>query len=66
MTTNRLQVGIDSSQKSADFGLFFPDGQPLDPHQAFDNSLTGYALAKHLLLDALEAYSFDGLDVSGE
>jgi hypothetical protein len=64
--SNRLQVGIDFSQKRADFGLFFPDGQPLEPHQAFDNSLFGYPLAKHLLLDALDTYAFDGLDVSGE
>jgi hypothetical protein len=64
--SNRLQVGIDFSQKSADFGLFFPDGQPLDPHQAFANSRIGYALAKRLLLEALDTYAFDGLDVSGE
>jgi hypothetical protein len=66
MTHNRLQVGIDFSQKAAHFCLLFPDGQPLEPHRAFDNSLDGYASAKQLLLDALARDGFDGLDVSGE
>ncbi len=66
MTLNRMQVGIDFSQKTADFCLMFPDGRPLEPHRAFDNSRSGYSLAKQLLLDALENYEFDGLDVSGE
>ncbi len=64
--TNRLQVGIDFSQKRADFCLLFPNGQPLEPHQAFANSCSGYSLAKQLLLDALDSYQFDGADVSGE
>jgi hypothetical protein len=64
--TNRLQVGIDFSQKRADFCLLFPNGQPLEPHQAFANSCSGYSLAKQLLLDALDSYQFDGIDVSGE
>ena len=42
MSLNRLQVGIDFSQKRADFCLLFPDGQPLVAHQAFPNSLPGY------------------------
>jgi hypothetical protein len=64
--TNRLQVGIDFSQKRADFCLLFPNGQPLERHQAFGNSCSGYSLAKQLLLDALDSYQFDGVDVSGE
>ena len=64
--TNRLQVGIDFSQKGADFCLMLPDGQPLELHRAFDNSRTGYSLAKQLMLNALDTYQFDGLDVSGE
>jgi hypothetical protein len=64
--TNRLQAGIDFSQKKADFCLLFPDGRPLESHQSFDNSRSGYSLAKQLLIDALETYSFDGVDVSGE
>jgi transposase len=63
---NRLQVGIDFSQKRADFCLLFPDGRPLESHITVDNSSPGYGLAKQLLLDALDSYSFDGLDVSGE
>jgi len=63
---HRLQVGIDFSQKRADFCLQFPDGRILEPHQAFANSCSGYALAKQLVLDALDSYQFDGLDVSGE
>jgi hypothetical protein len=64
--TNRLQVGIDFSQKGADCCLLFPDGRPLEMHQAFGNSRSGYSLAKQLLLDALDSYPFDGVDVSGE
>ena len=64
--TNRLQVGIDFSQKKADFCLLFPDGRPLEAHIAFANSSSGYDSAKQLLLEALDAYAFDGLDVSGE
>jgi hypothetical protein len=66
MIPHRLQVGIDFSQKTANFCLMFPDGRLLDPHHAFDNSRSGYSLAKQLLLDALASYEFDGLDVSGE
>lgn len=66
MTPNRLQTGIDFSEKRADVCLLFPDGRPLEQHQSFDNSLSGYSLAKALLIDAMETYQFDGLDVSGE
>ena len=64
--TKRLQVGIDFSQKGADLCLLFPDGRPLEMHQAFSNSRSGYSMAKQLLLDALDSYSLDGVDVSGE
>lgn len=63
---NRLQVGIDFSQKSADFCLLFPDGRALEPHRAFGNHLPGYSLAKQFLLENLETYDFDGVDISGE
>ena len=66
LMTNRLQVGVDFSLKRADFCLLFPNGQPLEPHIAFANSLPGYSLAKRLLLDALDNYSFEGIDLSGE
>jgi hypothetical protein len=63
---NRLQVGIDFCQKRADVCLLLPDGRPLESHIAFDNSYLGYSRAKQLLLDALDDYAFDGIDVSGE
>ena len=59
---NRLQVGIDFSQKRADFCLLFPEGQPLESHVAFDNSYLGYSGAKQLLLDTLDEYPFDIID----
>jgi hypothetical protein len=64
--TNRLQVGIDFSQKRADFCLLFPDGQPLESHISFANSRSGCSLAKQLLVDTFDTYSFDGVDISGE
>lgn len=64
--SHRLQVGIDFSQKRADLCLLFPDGRFIEPHRAFDNSRPGYGLAKRLLLDALDQFAFDGIDVSGE
>ena len=48
---NRLQVGIDFSQKRADFCLLFPDGRPLESHTAVDNSYLGYSLAKQYCPD---------------
>lgn len=66
MNPNRLQVGIDFSRQRADFCLLFPDGQPLISHQAFANSRPGYQQARQMLLDSLQGYAFDGLDVSGE
>jgi len=66
MNLNRLQVGIDFSQKRADFCLLFGNGQPLIAHQAFANSRLGYQQARQVLLDSLHAFPFDGLDVSGE
>jgi transposase len=66
MNLNRLQVGIDFSHQRADFCLLFPDGQPLVSHQAFANSRLGYQKARQILLDSLQGYAFEGLDVSGE
>lgn len=63
---HRLQVGVDFSLKRADLCLLFPDGRPLDQHVPVANSLTGYAQAKRLLLEALDTYAFAGVDLSGE
>ncbi|MBN1810685.1 MAG: transposase [Anaerolineae bacterium] len=64
--TNRLHVGIDFSQKQADFCLLLPNGQPLELHQAFANSYPGYSSAKQLLLDALHSHQFEGVNLAGE
>lgn len=63
---NCLHVGIDFSQKGADFCLLFPDGQALDMHQHFANSQSGYEQARAYLLNAMQAHGFDGLNISGE
>lgn len=63
---NCLHVGIDFSQKGADFCLLFPDGQALDMHQHFANSQSGYEQAQAYLLKAMQAHGFDGLKISGE
>ena len=66
MSPYRLQVGIDFSQKGADFCLLLPEGQPLELHRAFANSLSGYTKARQFLLEALKTQPFDGLNVTGE
>lgn len=66
MNPNRLQVGIDFSQKHADVCVLHPDGQPLIHHQAFANSQPGYQQARRLLLETMDQHPFEGLDVSGE
>jgi Transposase/Transposase IS116/IS110/IS902 family len=66
MSNNRLQVGIDFGQATTHFCLLRPDGQPLELHHAFANSLTGYTAAKKLLLQTLATQPLDGLDISGE
>jgi len=66
MSNNHLQVGIDFGQATTHFCLLRPDGQPLELHQAFANSHTGYVAARQFLLKALATQAFDGLDISGE
>ena len=48
--TNRLQVGIDFSHKTADSCLMFPQGELLEPHLSFQNSLGGFEQFKSTLL----------------
>ena len=64
--TNRLQVGIDFSHKGADVCLLAPDGQMLEDHVRCANSQMGFEQAKALLLEAMAADQFSGLDISGE
>lgn len=65
-TSHRLQVGIDVSQTRLDFGLLAPDGEPVERHQPFANSLPGYQQARDLLVHSLQAGEFDGLDIAAE
>jgi hypothetical protein len=64
--SNHLQVGIDVSKGRLDFALLAPDGEPLEVHQPFPNSLLGYEQAKQLLLDVLQEQALEGLDVAAE
>jgi hypothetical protein len=64
--TNRLQVGIDFSHKRADICLLGPQGELLQDHLACANSSPGFQQAKALLLEAIDGYEFDGIDISGE
>ncbi len=66
MTSPHLQVGIDFGQKHVHFCLLNADGQPLEVHRTFDNSLSGFTAAKQLLLETLTGTSLEGLDISGE
>jgi len=61
-----LHVGIDFSQKGADFCLLFPDGRALDLHQHFANSQSGYEQARVYLLNTMQTHDFDGLNISAE
>jgi hypothetical protein len=64
--TNHLQAGIDFSHKRADLCLLGPNGELLEDHLACANSRPGFEQAKALLLEAMDRYDFDGLDISGE
>lgn len=61
-----LQVGIDFSQKTADFCLLSPDGQVIDRHQGFANSAPGFRRAKAYLLASLAEHAYEAVHVSGE
>ena len=66
MKEKRLQVGIDFSTKRADVGLYSPEDKIIERHRAFANSRSGYEQFKELVLETMEAYTFEGLNVSGE
>jgi Transposase/Transposase IS116/IS110/IS902 family len=65
-TPHRLQVGIDFSKERADIALLHPDGEPIELHRPFANSLPGYHQARDWLLETVQAHSFEGLDIAGE
>jgi len=66
MEDKTLNVGIDFSKKRADVGLFGPKGEYIKKHIAFKNSRTGYEYFKEHVLEAMEAYGLDEINVSGE
>jgi len=66
MKDARLQVGIDFSKKRADVGLFGPEGEVIEMHCAFSNSRPGYEAFKQLVIETMQAYEFDGLNITGE
>lgn len=62
----RLLVGIDFSKSRADLALLRSDGQPIEVHRTFANSLPGFEQAKELLVEVLAENSFQGVDIAGE
>jgi transposase len=64
--SSRLQVGIDFSKNKADFALLTPEGQVLEMHRSFANSLVGYEQARAMLLEVLGRHGFQGLDIAAE
>lgn len=64
--SERLLVGIDFSKKRADIALLHPDGQPIEVHRSYANSLVGFQRAKQLLLETLAEYPYPGIDIAGE
>lgn len=64
--SERLLVGIDFSKSRADVALLRPDGQPIEVHRSFANSLPGFQRARELLLEVLAEYQFQGVDIAGE
>jgi hypothetical protein len=62
----RMLVGIDIGRSQADLTLLNPEGQLLVRHQAFANSLSGYAQAKQLLLRTLSDHGLQGMDFAIE
>jgi transposase len=66
MENQALNVGIDFSQKRADFGLFGPQGELIHPHIAVRNSRSGYEQFRAQLTEVMKAYELDKVNISGE
>lgn len=66
MKNGHLQVGIDFSQKKADFCLLHPDGEPIEMHRSFSNSLSGFGDAHRFMLEAMQKHDLEGISISGE
>jgi transposase len=63
---HRLQVSVDVSKSRLDFALLAPDGEVLEKHQPYANSLVGYEKVKQLLLRVLQEQEFEGMDLAAE
>jgi len=63
---HRLQVGVDFGKNKADFAMLAPEGEPLEMHRSFVNSVQGYEQARAMLLETLARHSFQGLDIAAE
>lgn len=62
----RMIVGVDIGRSKADLALLSPDGQMLETHQSYANSLAGYAQAKQMLLGRMMEQGFSGVDFAIE
>jgi hypothetical protein len=62
----RLVVGIDIGRSKVDLCLLHPNGQPLEMHQSFANSASGYEQARQLFLQTLSAQGLSGIDFAVE
>lgn len=65
-TDARLVVGIDIGRSKADLALLHSNGQMLEDHQSFANSLVGFQQIKQYLLEMLETQGLSGLDLAAE
>ena len=66
MEKKALHVGIDFSKKRADVGIFGTNGEHIIDHRAFSNSRTGYEQFRNLLLETIEVYGGEEVNISGE
>jgi transposase len=62
----RLVVGIDIGRSKADLTLLHSNGQVLEDHQSFANSLPGFQQIKQHLIAVLQAQGLGGLDLAAE
>jgi transposase len=62
----RLQIGIDFSKGKADICVLGPQGEVIEKHHRYANSCSGYEQFKLQVLETMEAYAFEGLNISGE
>jgi hypothetical protein len=62
----RLQVGIDIGRSKADYALLDANGQVVERHHSYENSLTGYLKSKQMLQEAMREGGFTGVDIAVE